>query len=493
MSMIVRFRYPHISLAAWLSLSGYRLLSGWLMLIIAGQLGLAQPTGQRIAEEAAAASAGRDSLVRERSRIEAEYLIRANQNIEKYRKGDAQIRIVDASGKPVRNLSVTINQVSQDFLFGNLVFELGGFSPKEPYKTDLFKERFKALFNFAVLPFYWANYERKPGMPDWKRNQEALDWCRANGITAKGHTLGWTSPAGTPGWLLKLPPATAEAVYKARIINNVAGYKGQIDMWDVVNEPVNTVSWEMALLDTANTNDFRYNVNNVSVDQIAPWVERSFRWAYEGNPAGNYILNEYFTLAIPKVRERFYQLLKLLRSRNTPISGIGIQGHEPREMWFSPIEVYKTFDLYAEFGLPIHITELIPQSSGKAITGWRSGTWTEAAQAEFARQFYTLAFGHPAVQTINWWGLSDKSIWLKGGGLLDENYNPKPVYTTLMKLIKEDWMTKNVRLQTGKTGTVAFRGFYGHYELLITRPDGTQQTKTAHLLEKADNEWIFTL
>ena len=480
-----------------------RLTSRWVVsvLLIIGSsfpVCLAQPTDKKITEQAAAnATAGAainpgDSLTNARNGIETDYLRRANETIEKIRKGDARLQFTDASGKPLRRLSVTVNQVSQDFLFGNIVFELGGFAPDKPQDMTLFKERFKALFNFAVLPFYWGRYERKPGMADWNRNQAAIDWCRQNDITLKGHPLGWTSPSGTPKWLLRMPPTLAQDLYKARIVNNVVGYKGQIDIWDVVNEPVNTVPWEMAMRDTANTNDFRYNVKNVPVDTIAPWVERSFRWAHEANPAGNYVLNEYFTLAIPNVRERFYQLLKTLTARNTPISGIGIQAHEPREMWFSPVEMYKTFDLYQEFGLPIHITELIPQSSGKAITGWRTGTWTEAAQAEFARQFYTLAYGHPAIASINWWGLSDRNIWLKNGGLLDENYNPKPVYTALMQLIKTDWMTKNVSLTTDKNGAVSFRGFYGNYEIVATLPDGSRQTKRVHLREKADNQWTFT-
>jgi hypothetical protein len=161
----------------------------------------------------------------------------------------------------------------------------------------------------------------------------------------------------------------ATELYKARIYNNVIGYKGKIDIWDVVNEPVNTVPWEMAIKDTANDDGFRYSVKGIDIDQIAPWVEKSFKWAYEANPDGNYILNEFFTLAIPEVRDRFYRLLKELRNRNTPIKGIGIQAHEPRDMWFSPVEMYKTFDMYKEFNLPIHITEFIPQSGGKDIDG----------------------------------------------------------------------------------------------------------------------------
>ena len=455
-----------------------------------------QPNEKKIKELSSGAntfSGQTKEEIAKKQAIEKEYLDKARQNIELYRKGDASVVILDSQGKPLTDIQVEVNQLTQDFLFGNLVFELGGFSPKVPYKVDEFKERFKALFNFAVLPFYWSGYEHAAGKPGWQKNEEALDWCLASGITCKGHPLGWTSPSGTPKWLMQQPEEVATELYKARIYNNVIGYKGKIDIWDVVNEPVNTVPWEMAIKDTANNNDFRYNVNGIDVNQIAPWVEKSFKWAQEANPDGNYILNEYFTLAIPEVRDRFYRLIKELLKRNTPVKGIGIQAHEPREMWFSPVEMIKTFDLYQEFKLPIHITEFIPQSSGKDITGWRSGKWTEEAQAEFAEQFYTLAFGYPSVVSINWWGLSDKNSWLKGGGLLDSDYNPKPVYHTLMKLIKHDWMTLNLKMKTDKEGKSGFRGFYGKYQVIITKPDGSTTIFDAHLAEKANNRWEFKL
>jgi endo-1,4-beta-xylanase len=429
----------------------------------------------------------------DKTKIEQEYLAKARQNIEQYRKGDASILFVDSKGKPIKNLEVKIDQVSQDFLFGNIAWELTGMVDGEPYKLDLFKERFKALYNFAIVPFYWSYYEPKAGNPQWQRNEAAIKWCLEKGITLKGHPLSWTNPAGTPDWLLKLPADIATDLLKARIYENVIGYKGRINIWDVVNEAANMVSWEMALKDTANSDAFRYTIQGVTIDQQAGWVENAFKWANHANPEGTFILNEYFTLARPDVRDRFYQLIKELLKRNTPLKGIGIQAHEPREEWFSPVEMYKTFDLYSEFNLPIHITEFMPQSGGKAITGWREGIWTEEAQAECAEQFYTLAFGHPSVVSINWWGFSDRNIWLPGGGLLDEEYNPKPVYNRLMKLIKEDWMTKNVMLKSDKKGFIKFRGFYGKYQVKIGMPDGSTKVFDLHLKEKADNQWEFTL
>lgn len=427
----------------------------------------------------------------DKTAIEQEYLAKARQNIEQYRKGDAAISFTDTKGKPVKNVRVEINQVTQDFLFGNIGWELTGFGDRgrEPYKPDLFKERFKALFNFAILPFYWSYYEDIAGQPRWQRNEPAIKWCLENGITLKGHPLSWSSTSGTPDWIYTVPPDVATDLLKARIYENVIGYKGRINIWDVVNEAANMVSWETALRDTAIEDGPRYYLGETTIDDQAGWVENAFKWANHANPDGTYILNEFYTLARHDVRDRFYQLVKELLSRGTPIKGLGIQAHEPREEWFSPVEMYTTFDMYKEFNLPIHITEFMPQSGGKAITGWREGTWTEETQAEFAEQFYTLAFGYPSVVSINWWGLSDRNIWLPGGGLIDEEYNPKPVYNRLMKLIKEDWMTKNLVLQTDKKGVINFRGFYGKYQVKITKPDGSTKVMDIHIKEKGENKW----
>ena len=115
-----------------------------------------QPTEKQVKELSAGvtkSSVQTGSEDVEKTIIEKEYLDKARKNIETYRKGDASIIVVDAKGEPVKNVKVEINQVTQDFLFGNLAFEIGGFAPKVPYKVDEFKEKFKALFIFANPSF----------------------------------------------------------------------------------------------------------------------------------------------------------------------------------------------------------------------------------------------------------------------------------------------------------------------------------------------------
>ena len=421
------------------------------------------------------------------------YLAQARENIERIRKGDATLRLLDAQGRPLTGVRLRIDQVSQDFLFGAL--SDGMMSPQfSPAEVGRFQTLFTELFNFTIAKVYWSYYERQQGRPDWQKLEAFLDWCRASRLTVKGHPLAWTHPAGTPDWLFGKPAGMTDTLLQARIYDLAGGYKGRIDMWDVVNEPVNTVPWSVALREESNPEGEiaagrRYAVSQQQLGDVVPWVERSFRWAAEANPSGNFILNEFFIFAKPEVRQKFYALAKTLLERGVPVRGLGIQAHEPREMWFSPQQVREALDQLAELKLPLHITEFTPQSSGKPIEGWRSGQWTEEAQAEFAEQIYTQAFGHPAVASINWWGFCDRDSWLEAGGLVDSNLKPKLVYTRLQKLIRSDWMTKGIEQQTDATGSARFRGFFGRYRIEAVGPDGAVKQFEQHLQADGDNIW----
>jgi hypothetical protein len=93
--------------------------------------------------------------------IEAEFLAQAERGAEQQRKGEAVLHFTDGRGRPLVNASVQIRQTGHEFLFGCIGFELVR-SERLP-NPDLWKQRFRELFNFAVFPFYWASYEPQPG------------------------------------------------------------------------------------------------------------------------------------------------------------------------------------------------------------------------------------------------------------------------------------------------------------------------------------------
>ena len=417
---------------------------------------------------------------------EQKLLKQAAENIEKYRKGEAVFTFIDEKGKPVKNVVVTIRQTGHDFLLGCIIFDL--IRNETIYREEMFKQQFRELFNFAVFPYYWPGYERVQGMPSWERFGPVLEWCKANNITTKGHPLVWACRSGAPQWLKQYEVSETEELLKSRVINITGGFRGKVDIWDVVNEPINVKTWSNKMATFDDPND--WGVED-PINEVADYVEKSLQWAYTGNPSAQLIINEYRTIADQKVRKRFDELLEELNKRKAPISGVGIQGHEPRQEWFNPREVWNTFDLLSRHGHPLHITEFHPQSSGVDITGgWRTGQWTEDTQAEFAEQFIRLCFGHPAVASVNFWGFSDRNIWLPGGGLIDEEYRPKKIYNVLLKMFNEEWRT-NETLKTDSKGAVSLRGFYGTYEVELTLPNGRTKTWPVSLRKDEGNKWEF--
>jgi len=391
-------------------------------------------------------------------RREEAALERAARGIEQYRKGDATVQVVDASGRPVVDAVVAAELQRHEFLFGGNIYMFDRF--KLPEQNAIYKKRFRELFNYATTGFYWKSYEREQGKPDYASTDKVVQWAGQHGIRLKGHPLLWGDGAGIPPWSKGQPP---KEVQKARVQEIVRRFAGKIEFWEVVNEPS--------------------HCRGVAIDE-------PYRWAREADPKAALVVNDYYVMA--NGCPPFFELLQAAKAAGVPFDGIGIQAHEPRSERFPLEQVQRILDHYATLGKPIHITEFTPASSGDAITGsHRTGIWNEAAQAEYAERFYRVVFGHPAAVGITWWDLSDQGSWLKGGGLLRNDLSPKPAYDFLWRLIQREWKTK-VEGRTDGTGALALRGFYGQYRVHVEF-GGRKADVTLRLGRDGPNAWTVTL
>jgi GH35 family endo-1,4-beta-xylanase len=385
-------------------------------------------------------------------------LARAAEGIEKYRKSDAAVRVVDATGRAVNDATVHAELLDHEFLFGCNIYMFDRY--KLPEQNAIYKKRFAELFNFATLPFYWRSYEPERGKPRYEDTDKVVAWAMEHGIRLKGHPLLWAHEAGVPKWSDGQPP---KEMQKARVEEIVKRYAGKIGYWEVVNEPA--------------------HLGGIKIDE-------PYRWARAADPKAVLIVNDYHVLA--DGYPPFFRLLQNAKAAGVPFDGIGIQAHEPRTMRFPLEQVQKVLDRYAAIGVPIYITEFTPASGGQPITGsHRQGIWNEAAQAEYTERFVRVIFGHPSTVALTWWDLCEQGAWLPGGGLLRKDLSPKPAYDMVWRLVRREWKT----VADGRTdgaGLLAFRGFHGRYKVHVEF-GGRKADAECRLSKTGPNEWVVRL
>lgn len=383
----------------------------------------------------------------EARRREAAALAHADEVIERLRKADAVVRVVDGVGRPLAGVSVHIAQQRHAFLFGCNLFQLNRLPSGE---NEAYAKAFADVFNYATIPFYWAYEQDLGGAP----RQRLVDFCRAHDLEIKGHPLMWNTPYGWPDGAT--PPD--EASQQQRVQEVLRQWSAGVAWWDVLNEPVTAPGVRLAV----------------------------FRWAREVSASARLLINESGVLSYGS--PPFLQLLRHSLREGEPIDAVGIQAHEPAGMRYPLDQVSAVLDRFAELGKPLHISEVAIPSAGQAIIGsYMAGTWDEQRQANYATEFYRLCFGHPGVTAISWWDLADRGAWHDGAGLLRQDMSAKPAYEALRKLIRQQWWTQ-VTLQTGGDGCVAFRGFLGDYRLQAT-VGGQVVALDAELRAGAENQW----
>jgi GH35 family endo-1,4-beta-xylanase len=384
-----------------------------------------------------------------------------------HRTGAVTLTLTGPDGEPRSDQVVTVEQRRHALAFGNIAFDLvpliGGPDPHattEPVTGPGLQERADRLlnvFNTATLPFYWGRYEPRPGVTDAHRLTATARWLAERGLTLKGHPLVWHT--AQPAWLLDLSLDEVERRQRERIRDIVGGFAGLIDVWDPINEAVIMPVFENG--DNA--------ISRLARDRgrIA-MVRMAFEEARAANPAATLVLNDF------DHSSAYECLIEGVLEAGVRIDAIGLQTHM-HQGYLGEEYVGRVLDRFARYGLPLHLTEttlvsghLMPADivdlNDYQIPDWPTTPDGEDRQADEIVRHYRSLVAHPAVQSINYWGLSDDGAWLGApAGLLRGDGTPKPAYTALTALIKGEWWLPPSDLRTDSAGRVPVRGFLGDY------------------------------
>ncbi len=406
-----------------------------------------------------------------------ELLAGADQRIEKHRKADAVISVVDASGKPVPGAKVQTEQTNHAFLFGCNIYRWGRIDDEK--LEAAYRDRFAELLNYATVAFYWPSYERQRGKPDHPYAKRVAQWCKEHNIATKGHPLAWNY--SDPAWL----PDDPDEIYRlqlARIDDCVKRFAGLIDRWDVVNEATH-----FDRKDFIERRAPKFSAMWKKYGRIE-FTRACFVEARKANPKATLLINDYRT--DPAYEGIIKGLVDADGRRLYDV--IGIQSHMHGGAW-SNEKIWEVCERFAKFGVPLHFTETTILSGHRGWRGPADGEWAstpdgEKYQAREVVRFYTMLFSHPTVEAITWWDFSDQGSWKRApAGFIRKDMTPKPAYDELKKLIKGKWWTKKT-IETDKDGKATFRGFLGDYRVTVTAGDKTE-TKDFVLARDKDNRW----
>ncbi len=397
------------------------------------------------------------------------------RNIEAYRMGRVRLRVTDAEGKAVSGAVVAVDQRSHDFNFGCNIFMLDEMESEE--KNALYREKFKELFNYAVVPFYWSDLEPEQGKPRYAADSPkvyrrpapdlALDYCDENGLRRKGHCLIYH--AFTPEWMPKDVP-TQKRLTEAHLREVAERYAGRIQDWDVENE-----------------NLCSYRCDKFRTYEEPDYLEWCFTQADRAFTGGNRLfINEAAFIWIENgyngfmgIRSPYYMQIDRLLTGGKRVDAIGMQFHQfiRREneltkdsLPFDPVKLYEVMDCYGRFGKPLHVSEI-------TIPAYECGPEEEAVQMELTKELYRTWFSHPAMDAIVWWNLVDGYAYgaprnthegenYYSGGMLRYDLSEKPVYQALRELIQNEWHTR-AELCTDENGEVEFQGYFGDYNVAV--------------------------
>jgi endo-1,4-beta-xylanase len=370
----------------------------------------------------------------------------AADRIERFRKGDLTVRVIDANGKPLIGAKVRVRMKRHAFAWGSAVDAntLFGAGPDH----DRYRQHILQNYNRVVLEndLKWSAwlYDPQPAL-------FAVEWLRKNGIEVRGHCLVWPGKDNLPDSIDALleKPRELIAAIDAHIRDEAAALRGQVVDWDVVNEPFTNLDVQAAV--TA----LKRNSTPDWIEKHASVLSGFFKAAREADPGARLYLNDYSILETGGTdaphQEHFERTIWQLFAEKAPLDGIGIQGHFSEDLT-DITRLWEILDRFGKLGLPIQITE------------FDINTYDEPLACDYTRDFLTAMFAHESVVGVMTWGFWENRHWIPNAAFYRADWSPRPAASKWENLVRKQWWT-DVEATTDGTGVAKVRGFLGDYEI----------------------------
>ena len=385
----------------------------------------------------------------------APWRTQALQNIEQYRKGQIEIRVVDGTGNPVTSEPVAIKETKSAFYWGSAID-----SSHVQSDTDLTPADFEHYTSSILSNFNLVVFENDMKWPSWAANKQlalnGLAWAKANSLVVRGHNLIWPSWQYMPANCDPALPATACSALTASELQTAitnhfqdeAGtLAGQLWSWDVVNEPYdnNNVQGTISAPGTAQTSGVLGNL------AIAGW----YQLVRQLDPNVRLELNDFsiFEGLDPVHRAYDLALVQFLWNNGAELDDFNFESH------FS-------------FSAPIFsdmdetIAMLNPYVQHFGVTEFDFLTIDPSLMADLTTDYMTYIFGQPKFDHFLMWGFWDGAHWFNWAPLYNLDWSLKTSGQAFQQLTQHTWWTNSSGVTDG-AGVYQTRAFKGAYQVTI--------------------------
>lgn len=278
-----------------------------------------------------------------------------------------------------------------------------------------------------------ASVAKAIGEYDFTVADKMVNYAKDKGMQMRGHCMVWHAQMAP--FIYKNEDGTYVsrdqliANMKRHIHDYAQHFKGRIDAYDVVNEAIYDHAQEPLLRKSFWT--------EIIGDDF---LDIAFETAALEAPEAKLFYNDYDE-TLPMKCDKIVKLVKGMKERGVPISGLGLQSHYNLSN-MNIEDIKRAYDKYANLGLTLHITEL-DVSVFDHLTDKRTDVLEPTAEmikrtADFYEEYFKILREYKdVIESVTFWGVADDYTWLdnfpvrgrKNWPLLfDTNHQPKEAF-----------------------------------------------------------------
>lgn len=360
----------------------------------------------------------------------------ALERIEKLRKTDFSLKLLDARGQPLAGKTVIVELVRHEFGFGSCVTR--AMLTREAPDGDRYRDIANRTFSRVVF----ENDLKPDSFPHDDQGraelEKSLAWLKARGISVRGHYL---MQEAVDGWSReRLPnPVKLKSDLMASVRDRITTIGDRVTEWDVINHPI---AWHGAEL---------FGQKGPPLDTLGMEVFREARRLTKLPLC----INEDQLFRPGAQQDGTYQLLERLKREGVRVDGLGNQAHFHSSFLPSPEDLLRVTDRFTAVVPKQVITEFDVVTNGD-----------EELAADYLRDSMIACFSHPAYDGFMLWGFWEGSHWIPEAAMWRKDWSRKPIAEVWEDWVGKRWHSRET-VTSDASGKITWRGFKGTYRLSV--------------------------